>query len=81
MGRPGSHFPRSRPLESLSVERGRPGGDLRSPPVRVFLHWRFGTGDPILKERMFGLTGHEGNHGEDLKEYYFYLDSTPRIPT
>ncbi len=33
--------------------------------------------DPILKERFFGLTGHEGNHGEDLKEYYFYLDSTP----
>ena len=33
--------------------------------------------DPILKERMFGLTGHEGNHGEDCKEYYFYLDSTP----
>ena len=33
--------------------------------------------DPILKERMFGLTGNEGNHGEDSKEYYFYLDSTP----
>jgi len=33
--------------------------------------------DPILKERLFGLTGHEGNHGEDAKEYYFYLDSTP----
>jgi hypothetical protein len=33
--------------------------------------------DPILKERMFGLTGNEGNHGEDVKEYYFYLDSTP----
>ncbi|QMS86235.1 glucosidase (plasmid) [Nostoc edaphicum CCNP1411] len=33
--------------------------------------------DPILKERMFGLTGREGNHGEDVKEYYFYLDSTP----
>ena len=33
--------------------------------------------DPILKERMFGLTGAEGNHGEDVKEYYFYLDSTP----
>jgi hypothetical protein len=33
--------------------------------------------DPILKERLFGLTGHEGNHGEDVKEYYFYLDSTP----
>ncbi len=33
--------------------------------------------DPILKERMFGLTGNEGNHGEDVKEYYFYLDNTP----
>jgi len=33
--------------------------------------------DPILKERLFGLTGHEGNHGEDVKEYYFYLDNTP----
>src|SRR4026207_1437886 len=33
--------------------------------------------DPILKERIFGLTGNEGNHGEDVKEYYFYLDSTP----
>jgi hypothetical protein len=33
--------------------------------------------DPILKERLFGLTGPEGNHGEDVKEYYFYLDSTP----
>ena len=33
--------------------------------------------DPILKERYFGLTGPEGNHGEDVKEYYFYLDSTP----
>ncbi len=33
--------------------------------------------DPILKERLFGLTGSEGNHGEDIKEYYVYLDSTP----
>ena len=33
--------------------------------------------DPILKERVFGLTGHEGNHGEDAKEYWWYLDSTP----
>ena len=33
--------------------------------------------DPILKERMFGLTNSEGNHGEDVKEYWFYLDSTP----
>src|SRR5438128_9979105 len=33
--------------------------------------------DPILKERIFGLTGSEGNHGEDVKEHYFYLHSTP----
>src|SRR5262245_60649743 len=33
--------------------------------------------DPILKERLLGLTNSEGNHGEDVKEYYFYLDSTP----
>src|SRR5437762_5748127 len=33
--------------------------------------------DPILKERLFGVAGPDGNHGEDVKEYYFYLDSTP----
>src|SRR6202008_4468464 len=33
--------------------------------------------DPILKERLFGLTGSEGNHGQDVKELYYYLDSTP----
>jgi hypothetical protein len=33
--------------------------------------------DPILKERMFGLSNGEGNHGEDVEEYWFYLDSTP----
>src|SRR5262249_5672676 len=33
--------------------------------------------DPIVKERLFGLTGSEGNHGEDVKEYYYYLDNTP----
>src|SRR5205807_8098611 len=33
--------------------------------------------DPILKERLFGLTAHEGNHGEDVKEHYFHLDATP----
>src|SRR4029079_8341593 len=33
--------------------------------------------DPILKERLYGLTGNEGNHGEDVKECYYYLDSTP----
>lgn len=40
--------------------------------------WAFWNGkDPILKERMFGLTGPEGNHGEDAKELWYYLDSTP----
>jgi hypothetical protein len=33
--------------------------------------------DPILKERFFGLTNAEGNHGEDVKEYYFHIDNTP----
>ena len=33
--------------------------------------------DPILKERLFGVNGHEGNHGEDVKEEYYHLDSTP----
>ena len=35
------------------------------------------TRDPILKERLFGLTGEQGNHGEDVKELYYYLDATP----
>jgi hypothetical protein len=40
--------------------------------------WAFWNGrDPFLKERLFGLSNPEGNHGEDVKEYYFYLDSTP----
>jgi len=36
--------------------------------------------DPHLKERLFGLTGPQGNHGEDVKELYYYLDATPPIP-
>jgi hypothetical protein len=45
---------------------------------RVCFSTAFWNGrDPILKERLFGLGGNEGNHGEDVKEYYYYLDSTP----
>ena len=45
---------------------------------RLCLAFAFWNGqDPILKERIFGLTGDEGNHGEDAKEYWWYLDSTP----
>ncbi len=45
---------------------------------RLCFAWALWNGkDPILKERMFGLTGPQGNHGEDVKECYYYLDSTP----
>jgi len=48
---------------------------------RLFFAIAWNGEDAILKERMFGLTGNEGNHGEDVKEYYFYVDSTPRTHT
>ena len=41
----------------------------------MFCHCLWNGKDPILKERLFGLTNSEGNHGEDVKEYYYYLDS------
>ena len=45
---------------------------------RLCMGFAFWNGnDPILKERIFGLTGHQGNHGEDAKEFWYYLDSTP----
>src|SRR5882724_11161421 len=45
--------------------------------ILVFAPAFWNTKDPILKERLFGLTPHEGNHGEDVKEYYFHVDNTP----
>src|SRR6266576_1812341 len=49
---------------------------------RLCLAFAFWNGhDPILKERIFGLTGHEGNHGEDAKELWWYLDGTPSAAT
>ena len=50
---------------------------MRPPPEFCFALALWNGVDPILKERMFGLTGPEGNHGEDVKEYWWYLDSTP----
>lgn len=45
---------------------------------KTCIAWAFWNGkDPMLKERLFGLTGPQGNHGEDVKELYYYLDSTP----
>jgi hypothetical protein len=53
-------------------------GGISDDKQRLCLAFAFWNGrDPILKERLFGLTNSEGNHGEDVKEYYFYLDSTP----
>jgi hypothetical protein len=52
-------------------------GTLRERQLLCFAIGLWNHHDPILKERLFGLTGTQGNHGEDVKEYYFYLDSTP----
>ncbi|HTO09131.1 MAG TPA: glucosidase, partial [Myxococcota bacterium] len=49
--------------------------DLEQRLCFAFAFWN--GRDPVLKERLFGLTGHEGNHGEDAKEYWWYLDATP----
>lgn len=52
-----------------------PGSVMRSSSNASVGVWN--GRDPILKERLFGLTNSESNHGKDVKEYYFYLDSTP----
>ena len=53
-------------------------GGISDNHQRLCFAFAFWNGrDPILKERLFGLNGLEGNHGEDVKEYYYYLDSTP----
>ena len=51
------------------------GATITSASASAFRLWN--GRDPILKERLFGLNGHEGNHGEDVKELYYYLDATP----
>src|SRR6516225_9873589 len=53
------------------------GGILDDHQLVCFALALWNGRDPIIKERLFGLTNGEGNHGEDVKEYYFYLDSTP----
>jgi hypothetical protein len=66
-----------RALTRLPLERGRPGGPLRSRPAPCFALSFWNGRDPILKERIFGLSGPAGNHGEDTKEYWWSLDATP----
>ena len=61
----------------LPLERRRHGRHLRRASAPVLRAVDVERPDPILKERAFGLTGNQGNHGEDVKEYYFYLDATP----
>ena len=53
------------------------GGICDDHQILCFALALWNGNDPILKERLFGLTNSEGNHGEDVKEYYYYLDSTP----
>ena len=53
------------------------GGISDENQILCFAVAMWNGNDPILKERLFGLTNSQGNHGEDVKEYYFYLDSTP----
>lgn len=64
---------------SKSYRWGEDGiGGFSNSDQRICISWAFWNGkDSILKERLFGLTGYEGNHGEDVKELYYYLDSTP----
>ncbi|MFC0262257.1 MGH1-like glycoside hydrolase domain-containing protein [Fontibacter flavus] len=53
-------------------------GGISDYKQKLCIAWAFWNGkDPMLKERFFGLTGPQGNHGEDVKELYYYLDSTP----
>ena len=73
-----SHFPHDE-ARSRTYRWSEDGlGGVCDENQRLCLAFAFWNGrDPILKERVFGLTGDEGNHGEDAKEYWWYLDSTP----
>ncbi|MEU2793308.1 glucosidase [Streptomyces sp. NPDC007100] len=73
-----SYFPHDH-ARSRAYRWGEDGlGGLSDEKQRLCFALALWNGrDPILKERAFGLTNGEGNHGEDVKEYYFYLDSTP----
>ena len=79
-----AHGTRGTTSRTTTPGRGPTGGTRTAWPAVCDEHQTLCLGlalwngvDPILKERMFGLTGPEGNHGEDAKEYWWYLDSTP----
>src|SRR3989304_4491457 len=72
------YFPHDHARSQVSRWGGDGLGGIGDRPQYVgFARSLWNGRDPILKERLFGLTGNEGNHGEDVKEYYFYLDNTP----
>ncbi|KAF9227458.1 hypothetical protein BS17DRAFT_466442 [Gyrodon lividus] len=73
-----SHFPHEH-ARSRAYRWGEDGiGGISDNHQRLCFSLSLWNGkDPILKERLFGVTGHQGNHGEDVKELYYYLDSTP----
>jgi hypothetical protein len=70
-------FARPGAISCLSLGRRWIGGISDGHQVLCFALALWNGNDAILKERLFGLNNSEGNHGEDVKEYYFYLDSTP----
>ena len=73
-----AHFPHEH-ARSRAYRWGEDGiAGISDNHQRICFGLSFWNGeDPILKERLFGVTGHQGNHGEDVKELYYYLDSTP----
>ena len=75
---PGTTSPTTRPARAPTAGARTAWPASRDDKQRLCFALALWNGrDPILKERLFGLTNSEGNHGEDVKEYYFYLDSTP----
>src|SRR6202048_4564190 len=68
---------RSGAFARLPLGRGRPRRLQRRPPATVFCARAVERQGPYSQGALFGLTNSEGNHGEDVKEYYYYLDSTP----
>ena len=73
--------PRPGAFARLSLGRGRPCRVSDDHQLLCFSIALWNGNDPILKERLFGLTNTEGNHGEDVKEYYYYLDTRRRTHT
>ena len=74
----GSTFPTTTPARAPTAGTRTASAGICDDQQRLCFAFAFWNGrDPILKERIFGLTGNEGNHGEDAKEYWWYLDSTP----